>query len=46
MGEIAEMMINGEMCQECGQFLAEEHGYPISCVECDGEAELDPAYDE
>lgn len=33
MGEIAEMMINGLMCQYCGEFMDdfEEPGYPRSC---------------
>jgi hypothetical protein len=37
MGEIAEMMINGEMCQDCGCFFedGESPGYPRSC--CDDE---------
>ncbi len=37
MGEIAEMMINGLMCQHCGSYMDdfEETGYPRSC--CEGE---------
>lgn len=40
MGEIADMMIDGEICQECGQFFQEEYGYPVSCVECGGDGVL------
>lgn len=46
MGEIADMMINGECCQECGQFFDEETGYPATCEECGGEHKLNAAYYE
>lgn len=37
MGEIADMMINGLMCQYCGEFMDDfgEPGYPRSCGCCD-----------
>jgi len=31
MGEIAESMLNGEMCEGCGQWLGEDVGYPQYC---------------
>ena len=34
MGEIADSIINGECCQECGTYLEEETGYPVTCQEC------------
>ena len=35
MGEIAEMMLDGTLCQGCGLFLNEDPpGYPVSCPEC------------
>lgn len=34
MGEIADMMIDGDMCQSCGCFLVESLGYPGFCEEC------------
>ena len=34
MGEIAEDIINGIFCQECGQFIGDEVGYPRSCTDC------------
>lgn len=35
MGEIADMMIDGTMCQVCGVFLNEEApGYPVTCGGC------------
>lgn len=35
MGDIADDMLNGLMCQVCGEFLdGEEPGYPRSCAGC------------
>lgn len=34
MGEIADMMINGSMCQYCGECFDDEPGYPRSCPSC------------
>ena len=36
MGEIAEMMLEGIMCEECGEFIddGEECGYPRLCAGC------------
>jgi hypothetical protein len=34
MGEVADYMIEGEMCQLCGQFFTEKHGYPVICKDC------------
>ena len=34
MGEIAEMMLDGTMCQQCGEFMGEAEGYPITCGAC------------
>lgn len=34
MGEQADMMINGEVCEQCGQFLDEETGFPSLCRTC------------
>jgi hypothetical protein len=32
MGEIADMMIDGILCQYCGSFIDDDHGgYPRSC---------------
>ena len=40
MGEIADAMVNGECCQECGQWFKEEYGYPVSCTDCGGRGVL------
>jgi len=35
MGDIADSMIEGLLCQYCGVFLdGEEPGYPRSCYAC------------
>ena len=39
MGEIADMMLEGTMCQECGEFIddgEEGPGYPRLCAGCAG----------
>lgn len=33
MGEAAEMLLDGTMCETCGQYLGKSVGYPRSC--CD-----------
>lgn len=44
MGEIADMMINGLMCQYCGEFMEdhEEPGYPRSCGGCEDYNDRNP----
>ncbi len=39
MGEIADMMIEGFLCQYCGQAMDdhEEPGYPRTCDDCEEE---------
>lgn len=34
MGEIAEMMLDGTLCQQCGQFIGRPCGYPVTCDDC------------
>lgn len=34
MGEIADSMINGEVCEGCGEFFEEPLGYPGKCERC------------
>jgi hypothetical protein len=34
MGEYAEMMLDGMVCQWCGEFLGEGDGYPVACAGC------------
>lgn len=40
MGEIADMMLDGTMCQVCGEFMdlgEDPAGYPVTCAGCIGE---------
>jgi hypothetical protein len=38
MGEAAEMVLEGALCQECGSYIdGETPGYPRSCVGCENE---------
>ncbi|KVT86308.1 hypothetical protein WT25_11175 [Burkholderia territorii] len=34
MGEIAESMIDGSSCEECGEYIGEAVGFPRRCSEC------------
>lgn len=34
MGEIAEMMLDGTLCEQCGTFIGEPVGYPRLCEDC------------
>lgn len=35
MGEVAEMMMDGTLCQVCGVFIDDEPpGYPVTCGAC------------
>jgi len=41
MGDIAEMMLDGDICQYCGDFIGPGDGYPQSCNGCRDEVESD-----
>lgn len=34
MGDIAEMMLDGTLCQCCGGYLGADGDYPQSCNDC------------
>ena len=34
MGEIADMMLDGTLCEQCGEFLGAETGHPTLCAYC------------
>jgi rRNA maturation endonuclease Nob1 len=42
MGDIAEMMVEGALCQVCGEFIGDEVGYPRTCSGCQRIPELYP----
>ena len=41
MGEYAEMMLDGTMCEGCGEYLGGSEGFPVRCSGC--REEPDPA---
>lgn len=41
MGDIADMIVEGQMCETCGHIFDEECGYPRQCKACAG-----PSYDD
>jgi hypothetical protein len=50
MGEIADMMLEGVLCQECGVYIDDEEcgwagacGYPRYCPGCGGDPECNGA---
>lgn len=38
MGDIADMMLDGLLCERCGELIdGEEPGYPRCCEDCEKE---------
>ena len=45
MGEIVELILEGVLCQVCGELInMRPIGYPVTCSICSGE-EIDPEYE-
>ena len=40
MGEIADQIIEGQICQICCCDMQDEAGYPVTCKECGGDLPL------
>ncbi len=34
MGEIADMILDGTLCEVCGQYIGEPCDYPRTCADC------------
>lgn len=34
MGEYAEMMLDGTLCEGCGVYMGADGGYPVRCADC------------
>lgn len=34
MGQIADDMVEGRSCSECGIYFEKAHGYPVLCEDC------------
>ena len=44
MGEIADMMLDGTLCEGCGEYMGEDTGYPTYCsAQCAGDRGAGPA---
>lgn len=42
MGDIADMMLDGTLCQMCGEFMGSEgDGFPIVCGGCQATQDVD-----
>ena len=37
MGEIADLVLDGVICQQCGCFIGDPAGYPRDCEDCEEE---------
>lgn len=37
MGDIADMMLDGTLCEQCGCYIGESVGYPRLCEDCQAE---------
>jgi hypothetical protein len=44
MGEIAEMMLGGDMCERCGEFMDGGSGFARLCAGCRGGATSEAAH--
>ena len=33
-GDVAEAMLDGTLCESCGEFLGKPAGYPVKCAGC------------
>lgn len=34
MGDIADLMLSGDLCQVCGGYIGGGDGYPVTCEAC------------
>lgn len=49
MGEYAEMVLEGLVCQYCGEYMGDDPGYPQTCNDCQHEltvAEVEQEYEQ
>lgn len=45
MGEITDMILDGTLCQECGVYMGDPVGYPVTCGACNSDT-ADPSVDK
>jgi len=36
MGDISDMVIEGDLCEQCGTYLDDDEDYPHLCPACEG----------
>jgi hypothetical protein len=41
MGDVAEMMLDGTLCERCGVYIGNPDGYPKKCKPCKKEDNLE-----
>ncbi len=41
MGDIADMILDGQMCQWCCEIIGDGDGYPVICQSCQKENNVD-----
>ena len=41
MGEITDDLIEGQSCSLCGIYFQKSHGYPVLCLTCWNEADVE-----
>lgn len=46
MGDIADMMLEGDLCQGCGEYMGEGDGFPVWCASCEPAPKSNPAADK
>ncbi len=44
MGEVADDMIDGLSCSDCGVYFEQEHGHPVLCSDCFNDSGGKPQY--
>ena len=40
MSDFTDDVVNGDFCQQCGEYLGEGDGYPVTCAGCSEEDEV------
>jgi hypothetical protein len=44
VGEIADAMLDGTLCETCGEFIGEPIGHPRRCGACDPDDDFDDSH--
>jgi hypothetical protein len=44
MGDIAEMMLDGTLCQCCGEYMGESMGFATTCAACRRDTNINSKY--